>query len=493
MTVLGEGLWQRAFGADPAILGRTVQLDGAPYTVVGVLDQSFRGISDEAELWVPMAAMPADDLAERGRRGYQVLGRLRGAATLAQAQAELGGVAERLQRAYPDTNRDRGVELVPLHRELFGDLSLPLLVLFGAELFVPGDRLCGRGAPAAGAREHPAAGGGGAPGAGRGPWPAAAAVPGGEPGDDPGGRRAGLLAGRLGRGGAGAAQPRGPAELRPPPAGRGDPGVHLCISMACGVAFGLLPALGARKLDVEAGLREGGRAGSPDASRRRLRSGLIVAEVALALMLLVGAGLLLRTLLNLQRFDPGFRAAGLFTARTSLPEERYPEAEAGVFAQRLLDRLAALPGVSAAALATDVPLGGSSSATFVSLEGRDTASAAGRIRVYTHRVSPGFFAAAGTPLLQGRDFTASENPADVVGSVVVSASFARRFWPKSNPLGSILLAGRDRFSVVGVAGDVRYRKLLKDESWTPTSTSPCARCPHATSRCFCARPSDPPL
>ena len=251
----------------------------------------------------------------------------------------------------------------------------------------------------------------------------------------------------------------------------------LGVGLAVGLGFGLAPALQASRPDLNETLKEGGRAASGGAGRSRLRSLLVVSEVTLALVLLVGAGLLVKSFQRLQRFDPGFRHENVLTAQVTLPAVRYDsdEAVAG-FARRLVERVEALPAVESASVASDIPLSNNSSAFMAGLEpGAGGAAEELSVRAYRHSVAPKFFSTLGVPLLRGRDFT----PQDRAGSapvVIVSESMARRYWPGGDALGRRLRLGsstEDTWAeIVGVVGEVKHRSLVELTRPDPDVYSP---------------------
>jgi putative ABC transport system permease protein len=471
VAVLSHGLWQRRFGADPAVLGRSVRLDQHDYTVVGVLPEgSGRLYSDDAELWVPFSAVFDEDYKQRGYRSFTVLAKLKPGVGIEAAQSEMDTIARDLETAFSDSNKDRGVQLVPLREELFGDLRRPLLVLFGAVgfvLLIACANVANLQLARAAARSREVAIRA-ALGAGR--WRLVRQFL-------TEGVVLGLAGGAIGvllaTWATDALRRLSPIDL-PPFVRLGVDltalGFALAASVATGLLFGLAPALGGARPDLHDALKEGSRGSSGGSGRQRARSVLVVAEVGLALMLLIGAGLLIQTFLKLQRFDPGFRPEGVVTVSLNLPDPPYGDAQILAFDQRLLERTAALPSVTGVALASDVPLEGDSSARMVALETKGGTPADELVRVYTHRVSPGFFAAIGTPLVQGRDFTAQDrDPGPGSGVIIVSQAMARKYWPDGDAIGRRIKGkgGDDWFTIVGVAGDVKYRQLIHEVNADP--------------------------
>jgi predicted permease len=472
VIVLSDGMWRRRFGADPNVLGRSVTLTGQPFTVIGVMPPGFVGMEDAAELWVPFAQWaPADTMSRRGRRGFDVIGRLRPGVTLEAAQSEVDTIAARLAREYPTTNDARGIEVSPLATELFGRLRLALQLLMAAIAFVL-IIACANVANLLIARSDVR----------RREIALRVAI---------GAGRARLLQQLVTEscvltllGAAGGLVlahvlvalliTQSPVPLR---AGFA-PGVDvraavfaIAVSLVCGIGVGLAPWLQIRLADLSARLKESSR-GSDGPRSHRLRNALVVAEVALAIVLLVGAGLMIQSVRKLAAVDPGFDPDSLLTVHISVPSSPEPRAEGTparpvVAGRELLDRLSAIPGVAAVALGSDTPYGGSPSATAYAAEGQDvTFTGQNQPRTYQHRVSPGFFAALRIPFVSGRTFLDNEvSPTST--AVVVSERLASRFWPGQDPLGKRIRLGGEEdgpwLSIIGVVRDVRYRRVAEQD------------------------------
>jgi predicted permease len=464
VAVISHGLWTRRFGADPAILGRTLILNGQPRAVIGVIGPEFEGGRAPfdgwfmgTEVWLPVADFPNANGLARGQTELAVVGRLRPGLTPEAAQADLAVVAERLQKAYPDTQARRTVIVNPLHEELVSGVRPALLILLGAVALVlliacanVANLLLARAAQRQ--RELALRS---ALGAGRGRLVAqlltesmVLAV------------SAGVLGAVIGAFGL-----RGLVALVPAnvglPASLGIDHTVLAfttaLSLLTGVVFGLLPAWQASRPDLLAVLREGGRSVG-GAARRRFRDGLVVAEIALSLVLLVGAGLLLRSVLALHGADPGFRSDHLLTMEFRLPTARYREpAQMAAFFRAILERIRAVPGVESVALARAVPFSGNGGSSTYEIEGRTPAPPGREARTQTNIVSPGYFRTMGIPVLQGRDIE-ERDTADTAPVAVVSATFARTAWPGQDPLGKrFRLRDAPRWlTVVGIAGDSKH-------------------------------------
>ncbi len=487
VALVGYGLWQRRFGGSSALLGQTIQVNDGNYTVVGIMPERFRGVSDDAEIWLPMMMVssirPASQLQQRHQRWLSAVARLKSGVTLAQAQAEMDAIMRPLEQAYPNSNRNRGARVTPLDEQFFGGLQLTLWILLGAV----GCVLLVACANVANLQLQRAAG------------------------------RASEMAVRLALG----ATPRRlirqllteslllaliggalgillalwsvdflvklspvtfPSFVKLSIDGR-VLGFSLVISVLTGALSGLAPALQAARPALNETLKAGGRNASGGLGRNRLLGSMVVSEIALALTLLIGAGLMIRSLQRLQAVDPGFDSERLLTMRVSLPLQRYPREQIIAFSQRLRERLQAMPGAQSAALASDLPLSGSTSAGPIELEGRHEAPAGGEFRMYRHRVTPGFFSTLGIPLIKGRDFTADDH-AQAPGVVIISEAMARRYWPNEDPIGRRLredIRGASTpapwLEIAGVVGEIKYRGLPQNPTADPDVYFPLPQSP----------------
>jgi predicted permease len=485
VIVIGEGLWKRRFGGDPAIVGRKIQVGLRPYEVIGVMPAGFRGVTDQAEAWLPFV-MAGGGLTSRGGRGLQVLARLKPAATRAQAQSELDGIAKRLEKTYPDTNEKRGIELSPLSVETFGQISAALRILMvavGFVLLIACTNVANLLISRSEVREREIAVRS-ALGAGRGRlWRqlitescVLTSL----------GALAGLALTHFAVRALVAASPVTlPTFVRP--------GINLSVllftmacAIACGLLLGLAPVIHARTAQLAESLKDASR-GSSSARSQRLRGALVVVEVSAAVVLVIGAGLMIRSVQKLTAIDPGFDAASMLTLNVNtprVPAEAAPAVTPGgppaapapppplvVPSLQMLERVRAVPGVAAASLATDVPLGGSSSAVFYSAEGDSTSGAQTMPRAYVHAVTPEFFSTTGIPLRAGRSFDQVEmTPGST--AVVVSENLARRFWANGDPIGKRIKFGNASspspwLTIVGVVGEVKYRGLPQNPTADP--------------------------
>jgi putative ABC transport system permease protein len=469
VAVVSHSLWQTRFSGNPSLVGTVITLNDRPFTVIGVMPEGFRGLSFTAELWVPVSMMSVDNpvslLTNRGTRWLGALGRLRDGVSRADAERDLDAVAARLASQYPEFNERRGVTLMSLEENSLGSSAALFSALFKAVvavLLIACANVMSLQLSRATSREREIA------------------------------LRLALGAGRrqlvrqlltegmvlAGLGGAAGVLlaywgirllvPLAPSGLLPAYARIGVDGralgFTLGITVLCGIACGLAPLLRRRGGDLADALREGARASSSGLGRLRrpgVQQALVAGEVALALMLLAGAGLMIRNLRERLAVAPGFEPANLLAARLSLPRDRYAAPARAAFVSRLTERLGALPGVTSAAVATDLPLRGLSSAAMLLVEGPDAQPA----RFYRHSVSPEFFSTLRIPLLRGRAFTRDDG-AETPRVAVVSAAMARRFWPGQDPVGRRFHLGDDasgpEATVVGVIATVRSRDLTTD-------------------------------
>jgi putative ABC transport system permease protein len=453
-VVISHGLWQRRFGADPAAVGRTVEMGGRNWEIVGVMPADF-DFPQRAQLWGPLQLDVAKE--PRDNRSYNVLGRLREGGTLEAAQAEMDAISARLAASYGVTNAGWGVDLDPLKEELVGELKATLFMLLagvGLLLLIAcanvANLLLAR---ASGRRREVALRL--ALGANR--WRVARQML----------TESVLLS--LAGGALGACVSvwltdllvaLAPADTPRLSEASADWRVLLFAagaSVLTGVVFGLAPAWQASRYDLNESLKEGGR--GVHGGRSRARSALVVAEVALSLLLLVGAGLLVKSFARLQAVNPGFDPEGVVTMRVSLPGARYREpARRAEFYAALMEQLKAIPGVESAGATISLPLGGSNISVGRSFirEGRPETPEESQNASYSV-ITPDYFRAMRVPLRQGRVFD-ERDQTESAKVVVVNEAFARKAFPGEDPLGKRIRIWRDeKFlrEVVGVVGDTK--------------------------------------
>jgi putative ABC transport system permease protein len=451
VAIVGHGLWQRAFGGDPAAIGKTMTLNAQPFTIIGVLPASFRW-GDNTDLLVPLAPDPARN---RGDHRLTVIGRLAERVSLQQATSELDAMAARMAVQYPASNKGWSVRPLTFYDWLVPESTRrSLLVLLGAVALVL-LIACGNVVNLLLAR-----------GTGRQRELSIRAAM--------GATRAHLVRQLLFEScliavlaaGIGVALSfvavrllvaLGPASV-PRIEELSIDGTVLAFAFAVAlttmIAFGLAPAIQAARQDPQDALRSDSRGSTSGTGSRRMRAALTIAEVALSVALLIGAGLLIRSFARLQQVSPGFQTSGLMTARISLPNMAYPGGpRKRAFFERLLADLRGRPGIEAAAIASGPPLSGDFTAGDVKLptqSNEEAGSSAWRL------VGPGYFAAMGIPL-RGREFT-SQDVTDAPPVAIISATLAERYFPNQDPIGRTLIMGsfgETPHTIVGVAGDVK--------------------------------------
>ena len=458
VVVLAYGLWQSRFASDPTIVGKQITLNAEPYTVVGVTPAAYSLTPQDERLWTPLSFTP-ELRTTYGAHNLTVFAKLKKGVTLAQAQRELERITEGIRRRYPDQMKGRGVTIESFHEILLGGYRTQLWVLLGAVVFV---LLIGCSniaslllARATARRKEIAIRG--ALGASRRRLVVQLlteslmlASAGGV---------AGVVLARFGLRFLVSAAPTfvprlGEAALDPTVLG-----FAMAATVVCGLLFGLAPALRATHVDLQSELREGGR-GSSAIVRDRARAALIITEFAVALVLLVSAGLFLRSADQLQRVPLGFDPADVTMLRVALPADRYPDTTAveGAFS-RMVDEIRAIPGVERAGASTRVPMWGPSIDMGVSIEGRPRMQSSrdfGHVRL----VTSGFLETIGVPLKRGRLLNESDLRPGAPWVVVVNETLARQLFPGENPIGHRLSGwtkadAPEWREIVGVIGDMR--------------------------------------
>ncbi len=466
VVLVGYGLWQRRFGGQP-ILGRTIELDREPYTVIGVMGR-YIGFPEFAQLWVPLRTSPAAAAGTRGSHSYSAIGLLKPGVGEEEARANLTAIARQLEQTYPKTNTDIGIYSQPLReRSLPGELRLGFAVFMAAVLFVLliacaniANLLLGRTLTRD--REMAVRQ---ALGAGR--WRILRLLMAESLLIAASGSALGLLFGRVGRDALVASTPiEIPIWMRFEIDATVVAFVAI-LTVVTGVTFGLLPSLRASRGDVAAALKESGTR-SATVGTGRLRSLLVVAEVAIAVVLLVGSGLVVRSFVQLMHIDPGFRSANLLTFRVVLPQAEYGTDELRrAFNEQALARIRALPGVAKAAIASSLPLAGGTPAYSLTVEGEPPPLPGRNPIALFSAISPGYFETLRIPLKRGRAFDEHDGRPGADPVVIVNETLAARHWPAQDPTGKRLKLGDTSsperwMTVVGVVGDVRQRELLDE-------------------------------
>jgi putative ABC transport system permease protein len=460
VAILSHGLWERRYGGDRGILGKPVTLNTNPYLVVGVMPPGFAFPTATTDVWVPFVPT-TDELRSHGLQEAFAIARLKRAVRLEQAQAEMDAIAGRLASANPKTNEGRGFRLVPLQEEIVGDVRPALLVLFGAVglvLLIA----CANVANLSLAR-----------GAGRQMEIAIREALGA-------GRARvirqllteSLLVALLGGGVGLLLAPAGIVLLRtigPADFPRLDAvGIDrwvlwftFGVSVVSAILFGLAPAFQTSRLDLRGSLKEAAmtsQVGFTIFGRHRTRSMLVISQVALALVLLAGSGLLIRSFWRLVTVDPGFDPRNVLTMSLSLPSRKYPTTQArNAFFQDVLERVAALPGVTAVGAVNMSPISGGAVTYSFEVEGRPSAQAGESPEAELESISPGYFRAMGVKLLHGRNFT-NQDRSSAPAVAIVSQALARRYWPNEDPVRRRIHGGWSSgglTEIIGVVSDTR--------------------------------------
>ena len=465
VAILGHDLWQRVFGGDPGIVSQQIALEGEPYEVVGIMPRGY-DFPDESDAWIPLQlSESAFSDNQRGAHYLGGVGRLRPGVTPEQVGADLDRIEQQLARRFPSKVQGYTVAAVPLLTSLVERVQRPLMVLFGAVAFVlliacvnVSNLLLARATTRTGEIAVRSA-----LGAGRGRLirqmlaeSVVLSLAGGA---------AGLL---LASWGVRALMAVAPADL-PRASGVRIDAVILAfsagLSILAGIVFGTVPALIASRPDLTVFLRDAGRDGQAGSARRRLRGALVTAQVALALVLLAGAGLAIRSFQRLTQVDPGFRTANVLTFDISLPAATYPTiASQAQFFRDYTERIQRMPGVAAAGAVMFPPVTRAGFGGSFTIYGRPADADEGNAQVRS--ATPGYMEALSIPLKAGRFF----NDQDTEGAsrvAIVSESAARRYWPGENPVGRQIRVhvnepSKQPRDIVGVVGDVRTRGMDAD-------------------------------
>jgi putative ABC transport system permease protein len=469
VAILSEGLWKRRFGGDPSVIGRAITLNNESYTVVGVVRSTMRLPSFgkwRDQVWVPLG-FSSEEAAMRGSHFLEVIARMKPDVKLTQARSEMQTIMARLAQQYPDVNARRGAVVNPLHEEIVGNIKPALLVLLGSVVFVlliacanVANLLLARAA----VRQKEIA--------------LRLAL---------GADRArltkqllvesvilSLLGAIVGLGFAYAGLQVltrfVPPEVMQTDAIAIDPSVlafTLVIAIITGLTFGLAPASQASHFNLNDTLKEGGRDAGAGGRGKRLRSSLVVAEVAVSFILLIGAGLLINSFMHLRNLDPGFRADHLLTLNVDLSEVKYPDTQRRVtFFDEVLRRVRELPGVQSVAAAGNLPFTYNGDSTIISVEGIPDPPIDQWPDVVYRAVGSGYFKTMGIPLLHGRDFNDQDTLENTLG-VVIGEKTAKHYWPNKDPIGKRLKLGSATSegpwrTVIGVVKDVRQNDFIAE-------------------------------
>ena len=463
VVILSHGLWQRRYAGDPNIVGKTIRLENLPHTVVGVMSPEFQYPTSDVQIWTPLTINPEDF---QTRTGYNLLAvaRLKAGVTVEQAQTEVNVISTRLAQEHPESNKELRFSVTPLRRDIANVARRPLIVVLGAALGLLLIGCCNLvnlllARALARSRETAVRSALGATQARLIRQAAAELLPILAPGS-----LAGVLAAKWG------------IELMIPWLPSALPrveeiAVNLPVLLFSGIILFitaalvlLLPAMQASRFDLVAGLREDPRTSSGTAGKARIRNLLVVGQVALTVILLTGAGLLIRTFAALKDVDPGFRPQGVLTLQLAIPRNKYGgDDKVAAVCQRILEQVCALPGVEAAGMGNRLPFSWPSGMSSVEFERahREPGTLEATDETTT---TPGYFRAMGIPVLQGRSFT-EQDTTDAPLVVVVDEQVARLAWPGESPLGKRVRGSPNSSwaEVVGLVGHIRHESLESDQ------------------------------
>ena len=483
-VVLSHDLWQRQFGSDPNIINKSLTLNGHQVAVVGVMPPAFElqfPISTNVEMFVPFIIDVADpDYHDRSQNFLYTVARLKPGVSQEQAQAEMNLIASQLQQQFPETNAERGVRVVPLHKQIVGNVESYLYMLFAAVgflLLIACTNVAGLLLARVTARHREVAIRI-AVGASR--WRLVrqlltesvilSAL-------------SGLLGLLLAYGGVKLLLALTPSEVPR----LHEIGLHvpvflwtLTISIVTGVLFGLAPAVQASKPDLNTALKESSGRNPGSVQGSGLRNLLVVSEVAVALLLLVGAGLMTKSFVRLQQVDPGFDATNVVSMNIALPTSKYRQQQVNVFYHQLIERLRNLPGVKSAAGIDVLPLSNGNVSSRFLVEGAPFVPLADRPYAGVRVVTPDYFQTMGIPNLRGRSFTEQDRE-NTPSVIIVNEALASRYWPNEDAIGKRLgsfeeVPGKQEWlEIVGVVGNVRHKAIeteVMEEVYFPYQQSP---------------------
>ena len=478
VVMISYSLWQRRFGADPNITEKTMLLNGIGHPIIGVLPERFQFPDPEGrrapgssagqttDLLLPMAFDPKN-LGDRGSHFLLALGRLKPGVTCEQAQAEMDSIANRLEGLYPESSKGWTIRVVPLHEQVVGEVRPMLLLLLAAVGFVllitcanVANLLLARATT-----RHKEMALRLALGAGRGRLIRQLLIE---------SLLLAILSGGIGLlvayWGSQAIVTLSLSEL---------PRAHeiaidnraliftLGLSLLTGILFGIVPALQASRINLNESLKEGSKSATAGVHRNRFRSLLVVSEIALSLVLLIGAGLLIKSFVRLANVKTGFEAGNLLTANLSLPFSKYPEPEKRMaFFEQVLEKLQAIPGVQSVGATTDLPLSGSNNNITFIIEGRAAALLSDEPAANWRAVSPDYFTTMGMTLVNGRGFT-NRDRKGTPEVVLINEAMAERYWPGESAIGKRITiydndAPRPWREIIGIVSNIRHFNLRKE-------------------------------
>src|SRR5258705_1291827 len=469
VVILGHSLWQSRFGSDLAIVGRSLTLNNQSYTVVGVMSSSFqfpvgfgylgKVLNDPLDLYVPLAATSSE--LGRGTRSFFAMGRLKPGVTFEQARAEMTTIEGRLEQQYPDGDTGIGIKLVPTQEQTVKEIRPALLVLLGAVAFLLliacaniANLMLGRGASRQKEIAIRAALGASRLRVVRLLLSESVML-------SLAGGCLGLLLAVWGTHALIALAPDNIPRLNEVGVDARVFGFTLAVSLLTGIVFGMVPALHAAKPDLNEALKEGLRGSMGSAAGKRTRSILVVVEVALSLMLLIGAGLMIKSFLRLRQMNLGFNPDHVLAVNLSLSGSRYPEDRQQVaFFKEALERLQSLPGIQSAGATTGLPLTLNLSGSDFRIEGHPDPETGKEMIINTRSVSPGYFRTLGIRLIKGRDFS-DQDKSDAPAAAIINDELARIYFPGEDPIGKRISFDDKQswMSIVGRIADVKQLGL----------------------------------
>ncbi len=463
VVVLSYELWQTRFGGDPAVVGKQATVNARQRTIVGVMPRGFHFLDNEVKAWLPLALDPATNYRETSGRYLRVVARLKPGVPVQQAQAELTGIAKQLEQANPKFNAGWSVNVVPIHEQVVGEIRPILVVLLAAVAFVlliacanVANLLLSRAAARQKELALRAALGAGRMRLIRQMLTESVLL----------GLMGGVLGVLLAYWGVQLLIAFGPDNIPRLNEIRIDLGVlafTFAVSLVTGLLFGLVPALQSSRPDLNDALKEGSR-GSTGGRSGIMRNAFVVAEVSLALVLLIGAGLMIRSFARLQSVETGFDAKNVLTMRAQLPHKKYPEPHQIVdFFRQAQERIATIPGVQAVGAISYLPLTGLASRDGFKIPGQPPPAPGQEPGVEVRVVTPTYFRAMGIPLLKGR--LLNERDVKETRVLLINDTLAKRYFPNTDPVGKQLEVtwdGSGPDEIVGVVGDIREGALNKE-------------------------------
>jgi putative ABC transport system permease protein len=477
VVILSHDLWANRFGSDRSLIGKAINIDNKNYLVVGIMPNHFYFPGKEFELWVPLAINPNSAMAGRGMHYLQALGRLKSGTSLEQARAEMDAIASHLEQQYPRDNTGHGINLFSLQGDSsagFRSSLLMILLVVGFVLLIACANVANLLLARAAARQKEIALRS-ALGASRGRIVRQLVTE---------SILLSFLGGGLGLVLAGlglrvllAVSPAGIPRIEESGLNGSVLAFTVLITLATGIIFGLAPAVQISKPDINELLKGGSARGSTSSSSSTLRKAFVVIEVALSLVLLIGAGLMIKSFSKLLAVSPGFNVENVLTASITLPNSKYRGSQRAVFLQQVLERIQTEPQVTAAGAVTHLPLAGNGPTFDFNIQGRPQAVPGEEFKAQMRCASSNYFRALGIPVLAGRQFSAQDS-SSAPNVVIINDVMAQRYWPNESPLEKQISLDKDDNGnpiwrrIVGVVRGVRHTSLEfepEPQMYTPYS------------------------